>query len=587
MRTDRERLYDLQWKRPIPLVPRYLRQEVVERVGPTGDVLIPLDEESVVRAAARLAEDECEAVAVVLLHSYLNNAHEKRVAEIISTAYPSIDVYLSSEVDPQYREYERTSTTAFTAFVGPIVSRYLDNLRRGLVEDGFDDRRLSIMQSNGGTMKADIAHQRAGYLYGSGPAAGVVGAVNCATLSGFSRVVTMDMGGTSCDVSIAQDGRFSLKAEHEVEFQVPVRVPAVDVVSIGAGGGSIAHVDKGGALRVGPESAGAAPGPACYGWGGTRPTITDANVVLGRLSANTIGGGSVTISREAAAAAIREHIADPLSLSVIDAALGIIRIANAMMANAIREVSVARGDDPRDFVLLPFGGAGPLHASDVAQELDIPVILVPFSPGVLSALGCMMSNVRFDFMRSVLRVLSPTTVTEIRRIIDELHREAVAALEREGFGPQQRRLIVTADMRYVGQVHEVSVDLPENITSPEAMEDAFHAAHARLYGTPFPGHDIEVVNVRLGAIGLVDKPTWQPQQLDGDTSPTPVDHREVFFRADPEVAAIYWREALSPGQKLRGPAVLESMDSTILVSPDRTAFVDAYGSLVINGNVTS
>lgn len=583
MRTDRERLYDLQWRRPVPLIPRHLRLEIVERVGPTGDVLIPLDEDSVVVAAGQLVAAGCESIAISLLHSYLNDDHEHRAREIIQREFSDIDVYLSCEVDPQYREYERTSTTAFTAFVGPLVARYLTNLRSGLTEDGFDAKRLSIMQSNGGTMKADIAHKRAAYLFASGPAAGVVGAVNCATLSGFRRVITMDMGGTSCDVSIAQDGRFNLKAEHEVEYQVPVRAPAVDVVSIGAGGGSITKVDEGGALRVGPESAGAMPGPACYGRGGARPTITDANVALGRLSAATIGAGSVTISKEAAEEAIRSHVAAPLGLSVIDAALGIIRIANAMMANAIREVSVARGDDPRDFVLLPFGGAGPLHAADVANELDIPVILVPFSPGVLSALGCMMSDVRFDFMKSVLRPLSGASVHEMQQHVRSMQDEGDRALEKEGFGPDRRRSVVTADMRYVGQVHEVNVDLPDGSASPEEIAELFHGTHRRLYGTPFPGHEIEVVNLRVGVIGLVEKPAWEPIDVDKRPAAPAQDYREVYFATGPEQAAIYQRTALSPGDVLDGPAVIESMDSTVLISPDRGVLVDGYGSLVMRG----
>jgi N-methylhydantoinase A len=583
MRSDRERLYDLQWKRPEPFVERELRCEVVERVGPTGDVLIPLDENSVREAATFLAAKGCESIAVALLHSYTNPAHERRVGEIVAEVAPDVHVFLSSRVDPQYREYERTSTTVLTAFVGPLVERYFGDLSRGLVEDGFPEGRLSIMQSNGGTMKPQHARERAGLLFSSGPAAGVVGAVTAAKLSGYENVITIDMGGTSADVSIAKEGRFSLKTEHQVEFQIPLRAPSIDVVSIGAGGGSIAQVDSGGALRVGPESAGASPGPACYGRGGTQPTITDANLVLGRLPEGEIGGGTVEMSAALAATALIKHVAEPLGLDPAQAALGIVQIANAKMANAIREVSVARGDDPRDFALVAFGGAGALHAVEVADELEIPTVLVPESSGVLSAVGCMMSNVRFDQMRSVLSLLGDSTLERIAALAREMCEEIGASLAEEGFAEDRCEYLLSADMRYVGQVHEVNVDLPtEAMASAAAAAAAFHDAHARLYGAPFPGHDIEVVNVRLAGVGAVDGPVLrQVAPRDDDAPARRSSERTVIFATGETTAGVYQREELGPGHRIDGPAVIESMDCTTLITPNRFAVVDDYGSIVI------
>ena len=584
MRSDRERLYDLQWKRPEPFVERELRREVIERVGPTGEVLIPLDEESVCEAASFLAEQGCQSIAIALLHSHTNPQHERRAGEIVAEVAPDAHIFLSSRVDPQYREYERTSTTVLTAFVGPLVERYFGDLGEGLVEDGFPEGRLSIMQSNGGTMKPQHARERAGFLFASGPAAGVVGAVTAAKLSGFSNVITIDMGGTSADVSIAKDGRFSLKTEHHVEFQIPLRAPSIDVVSIGAGGGSLAQVDAGGALRVGPESAGAVPGPACYGRGGTRPTITDANLALGRLPEGEIGGGSVEMSADLALTALSEHVAQPLGLDVTLAALGIVQIANAKMANAIREVSVARGDDPRDFALVAFGGAGALHAVEVADELEIPTVLVPASSGVLSAVGCMMSNVRFDQMRSVLSLLDEQSLTRIGELLGEMRTEIAAALGAEGFADERREFLVSADMRYVGQVHEVNVDLPAAaLADATAAADAFHDAHTRLYGAPFPGHDIEVVTVRLAGVGAVDGP--ELREVAAVTGAGGIPHRSadrvVIFASGETTAGVYQRETLAPGHRIDGPAVIESMDCTTLITPNRFAVVDDYGSIVI------
>jgi N-methylhydantoinase A len=582
MRADRERLYDLSWRRPEPFVPRELRREVTERVGPTGDVLIPLDEDSVREAARFLAGEGCDSIAVALLHSHTNPEHERRVAELVEEVAPGVHVFLSSRVDPQYREYERTSTTVLTAFVGPLVERYFGDLARGIAEDGFPAERLSIMQSNGGTMKPQHARERAGFLFSSGPAAGVVGAVTAAKLSGYDRVITIDMGGTSADVSIAKDGRFSLKTEHHVEFQIPLRAPSIDVVSIGAGGGSIARVDAGGALRVGPESAGARPGPACYGHGGTEPTITDANLVLGRLPAGEIGGGTVVMSADLAVDAVTEHVAEPLGLSPEQAALGIVQIANAKMANAIREVSVARGEDPRDFALVAFGGAGALHAVEVAEELDIPTVLVPAASGVLSAVGCMMSDVRFDQMRSVLSLLGEDTLAAIDELVGEMRSEIAASLEEEGFEPERQAFLLSADMRYVGQVHEVNVDIPDEARgSAAAIADLFHDAHARLYGAPFPGHDIEVVNVRLAGVGKVEGPELRRVAANGHGDAPQPASRPVVFPGGEFTAGVFQREELEPGHRIEGPAVIESQESTTLITPNRFAVIDEYGSIVI------
>jgi N-methylhydantoinase A len=394
----------------------------------------------------------------------------------------------------------------------------------------------------------------------------------------------MDMGGTSCDVGSAVDGRFLLQSDREVEFQIPLRVPALDVVTIGAGGGSIARVDAGGALAVGPESAGASPGPACYGNGGTLPTVTDANVVLGRLRDGPIAGGAVEISSAAARDAVEQEVAAPLGLSVEAAALGILEIATAKMANAIREVSVSRGYDPRDFVLVAFGGAGPLHAGYVARELGVPRILVPKSPGILSAMGCMLSDVRFDYMKSILGTLDDATVNRMAEVVEDLRADGDSLLIEDGFAPPEKTFLYAADMRYLGQVHEVSVDLSSDTQewSAETIAELFNRAHEAHYGTPFAGQEIEVVNVRVAAIGTTPKPTWTPTEaVTSRGGLEPIERRRVTFREGEFECPIFDRETLASGDVLEGPAVIESLDSTVVVLPNATATVDAYKALLI------
>ena len=410
-RQERPSLYDWRIRRPEPLAPRRLRFEVAERVVHTGEVLTPLTGAEIDRVVARLAAADVDAIAVCLLHSYANPAHERALGEALRRSLPGVTVALSHEVLPEFKEYERMSTTAINAYVSPVMERYLRRLEHTISDAGLKSE-LYIMQSNGGTMGVETAIERPVHTIMSGPAAGVIGAAAIARQAGHANAISIDMGGTSFDVSLCYQGEVRQTQESEIE-RLPIRVPMVDVHTLGAGGGSIAWIDAGGALRVGPSSAGAVPGPACYGSGGTQATVTDANVVLGRLGESGLLGGAMPLDAALARMAVRERIADPLGIGVEEAAEGIVQVVNASMVKGIRVVSVSKGYDPREFCLVAFGGAGPLHASELAEEMDIPRVLVPVAPGVTSALGLLVADLRHDFARTVLRPGTDITPREL------------------------------------------------------------------------------------------------------------------------------------------------------------------------------
>ena len=399
-RQDRPDLYDWTIRRTEPIVPRRLRFEVTERVLHTGEVIEPVSDADVAGIVRRLEEEQVEAVAVCLLHSYAHPAHERQVGEAIRKALPDITLSISSEVAPEFKEYERMSTASINAFVAPVMERYLRSLQASIEAQGIDSD-LHIMQSNGGTMSADAAVEKPVHTILSGPAAGVIGSVGLAAQAGELNTISVDMGGTSFDISLCYQGEVRRTQDSEID-RLPIKVPMVDIHTLGAGGGSIAWIDPGGALRVGPHSAGAAPGPACYGQGGAEPTVTDANLLLGRLSQDAFLGGLMKLDIGLARDAVRDRIAEPLGLGLQEAAEGIVRVVNAGMIKGIRVVSVAKGYDPREFTLVTFGGAGPLHAAELASELNIPKVLVPIAPGVTSALGLLMADLRHDLVRTVL-----------------------------------------------------------------------------------------------------------------------------------------------------------------------------------------
>lgn len=572
-RQNRPALYDLQPSRPPPLVPKARRHEVPERLDAAGAVVTPLDEAAARRVAQTLVEQEVESVAVVFLHAYRNPEHEARVAAILRDDGLDAPITLSSELLPEYREYERTATTVVNAYVRPPVERYLSQLG-----DTVGRRSLRVMQSNGGTISPEVAGEEAARLALSGPAGGVVGALGVARRAldtDRPRLMTLDMGGTSADVALC-DGDVPRTAEHEIAG-VPLRLPSVDLHTVGAGGGSMARVDAGGSLRVGPQSAGAEPGPVCYGRGGTAPTVTDAHVVLGRLQPDRLLGGSDTL--DAAPDAAHDAVAalgEEVGLSPEEAALGILRVATARMERALRRISIERGYDPRNYTLVPFGGAGPLHGPALAAALGIKHLLVPPSPGVLSALGLLMADVVYDTSRAVLADASGLAADPGPL------RNAAAAAEQEVHTVLDEREDLTVtwelDLRYAGQSYELSVPAatPFDAQAVHNATEAFHERHRQRYGHANPEEPVKVVALRARG-SITTDPLSLPREPETNRprADAQIGTRPVWFDAEgPIDTPTYRRADLHHGHALDGPAVLQQYDTTIVVPPDWHAHVD-------------
>ncbi len=563
-RQNRPALYDLFADPPEPLVPARWRFEMNERVAHTGEVVRPLDPAEVEALVAPLRRERVEAVAVVLLFSFLNPEHERAVGHVLRRA--GFSVSLSCEVLPEFREYERTSTTVINAYVAPVLDHYLARLEATL---GADE--LRIMQSNGGSISAAEARRHAVRCILSGPAGGVVGARHVAEMAGFKHIITFDMGGTSTDVSLC-DGQVRVTTEATVGGH-PIRVPVIDIHTVGSGGGSIAWVDAGGALRVGPESAGADPGPACYGRG-DHPTVTDANLVLGRLVADYFLGGQMRLDEGRAWEAV-ECLGRWLGMGPVETALGIVRVANAHMERALRVISVERGHDPADFTLVSFGGAGGLHAADLARRLRIPRVLVPLHAATLSALGMLVADVVRDYTQTVML---PGTVSldELEAHFRPLVARGQAEVQREGIPPDRIVVERLLDVRYRGQSYELTVPFGAD---PLA---AFHAAHERLYGYANPGAPVEIVNLRVRAVGHVSRPPLRAFPRAGsDPSEALLERRQVHFAGGARRVPFYLGERLRAGHVLQGPAVILRPDTTILVGPQDLAEVDEYHNIII------
>ena len=577
-RQERPHVYDYTRVKPPPLVPREHRYEVRERIDAAGRVLVPLDEDSLGPTLASLQQDGIEAVAICFLHSYVNPDHEARTGAVVARWLPDVFLSLSCEVLPEFREFERLSTTAANAYIGPRMSRYLETLVGRLRDLGVSAAPHTI-HSNGGVMSLDTARRFPVRTCLSGPAAGVIGAAEAARQAGYPHIVTFDVGGTSTDVSLVRDStpRFSTR-RHVAGF--PIGVPMLDINVIGAGGGSIAAVDDAGALKVGPRSAGAVPGPVAYGLGGTEPTLTDANLVLGRLGARGLAGGSLAIDRDAAARAIADGIARPLAIDTTAAAAGIIRIAVANMARAIRAISTERGHDVADFALFAYGGAGPLHAGEVARECGLSRVVVPPEAGTACARGILMSDVSLDFVRSEICTLTEATWTDINHRIAAMIEEAGAWLETEKIHPERRHFRVVIDARYRGQNHEVRVVLGDRTTCPiDTFRDGFARAHRSEYGYLVQGRDIEIVNCRVQAIGAVVKADIHP--LLGGDPPRAMEYRRVWFQKDWCETPVYARSAVCADATVEGPAVIEEMSSTAIVWPWQRVRTDEAGNLII------
>jgi N-methylhydantoinase A len=597
-RQIRSRLYDVHLTKSPPLVSRRWSFGVCERLDASGQVLTPLDEDEVRHVARQLKQGGVEAVVCCLLHSYRNPLHEQRVAALVREEYPEAFLSVSADVCPEFREYLRASTTAVNAAVMPLVSRYLTALAARLHTLGIT-APFYVMQSSGGVMSWQTAQQKPVFMIESGPAAGVIAAGAVAERHGYRQVISFDMGGTTAKVGLIQDGQPRLSTEFEVGGQAitplgegrgsgyPVRTPVIDLIEVGAGGGSEAWIDAGGALRVGPQSAGASPGPVCYGQGGTVPTITDANLLLGRLNPAFFLGGEIALDIHASHQAILRQCAQPLGMEPLQAANGIIEIANAHMMGAMRLMSIQRGYDPRDFVLVAFGGAGPLHANALARELDIPTVLIPPSPGIASALGLLLTDIKHEFVATRQQLLSDLDPAALEALFADFVRQGERLLAGEGVEEARRRLLRSVDLRYQGQSHELSVSVPSGpltLQHLQSLHEQFHQTHARAYGYTAPEDPVELVNVRLTALGISPKPQLKVlAQGSGDVRAALKGQRQVWFTETSGFVScpILDRALLQWGDTIQGPVMIEELDATTVVHPGYQAHVDQYGNLLL------
>jgi N-methylhydantoinase A len=581
-RGNRPEAYDLFFHRHRPLVPRHLTREVGGRLLASGAEHEPLDRAGVEDACRRLAAEGVEAVAVCFLHSYANPEHEREAGAIVRRLLPGAYVSLSHEILREYREYERTSTTVVNAYVGPKVGGYVQSLARGLGGVGFRGE-LTIMQSNGGVMTPEVATGRPVAMMESGPVGGIIAAARVAASLGFANAISFDMGGTTAKASLIRDGEPSTASGYHVGGYAsghPVMVPVIDVIEVGAGGGSIAWIDDVGALKVGPRSAGADPGPVCYGAGGTEPTITDANLVLGRLDPGDFLGGQMALDAGGAERALRAKIAEPLGLSAAAAAQAIVDIAVSRMSLAVREVSVAKGHDPRDFALVASGGAGPLHVVAVARELSIPTVIVPRFPAHFSALGMLAADERHDVARTFYADLARVEFSALRDAIAEMRGEGLAGLRNRREVEERLQL----ELRYVGQ----EFTLPVPVTGAQlagadraAIRAAFDALYEKRYAHSSPREPVEIVNVRLAVIGK--RPRMEFPRLAEGASATPSATQQVLFPGSqaPVPCAVYARERLPAGARFAGPALVREHGTTTVMPPGTACRVAATGELIV------
>ncbi len=581
-RQARPDVYDFTAEKPAPVVPRDRRFEVEERLDERGRVETPLSDDDVRAVAGDLADAGVESVAVSLLFSFENPDHERRLAERLREEGVEASISLSSDVLPEIREYERTLATALNAALKPVMDRYVGRLDARADDLGVP-ADLRIMASSGGLIGAERARTAPVRTLLSGPAAGVQGAAHVAERAGVDDVITMDMGGTSCDVSVVRDGDPIVSSEVEVGAY-PVRVPMVEIHTIGAGGGSIAWIDDGGALRVGPRSAGAEPGPICYGRGGTEPTVTDAHLLLGRLDPDSMLSGDLSADADAVANAVRDRIADPLGMGVEEAAEGILNVANANMERALRVVSVERGHDPRGFALVAFGGAGPLHAVGLAAELDVPRVLVPRAAGVLSALGLLVTDHVHELSTSMVRPLDGIDATTLAEAYADFEREGRERLAAEGISDDRMSFQRSADLRYVGQSFDLRVPVPADLDGDalDTVAERFHAHHERRYGHASSDEPVELAAVRLRAVGRVPSPDLRavdPVGASDRIDDAIVEERPVVFDGRTHDARVYDRAQLPPAGSFDGPAIVEGEESTVVLPPETSATVDPYGTI--------
>ena len=578
-------IFDIFYDRPALLVPPHLTGEVAERVSAKGEILLALDEAALRATLRGLRDGAPEAIAVCLLFSFLAPAHEERVAAIIAEEMPGCAVSLSSDIVPQIREYYRLSTTVMNAYLEPILARYIGNLEKRLTGAGLTTRQTYIMQSNGGMATFAASAKKAVATVLSGPAGGITASVQTARTTGLLNLITFDMGGTSCDVALIKDGAAAVQNRGKIEGR-DIALPMIDINTVSAGGGTLARVDRFGQLEVGPQSAGAVPGPACYGRGGLEPTITDCNLVLGYLGQDNFLGGQMRLDAAAAHRAVQSHIADRLKLGVDEAAEGIVRIINVKMQEAIKAISTMRGHDLTGFHLLAFGGAGPLHACAIAAELGMAGVVVPLYPGVYSAMGLLMSDVAHDYVRSKLGSLRSLSADQIGVEFARLEKQARANLREEGFADGAIRIERALDMRYAGQGYEITIALDDSLSGDflPALRARFDETHKQMFGHTAPEEPVEIVSYRVRGIGKVPPvalPKHAPQgrALSGALRET----RKARFGGVTLNCPVYQRERLDAGVRFTGPAIVDQLDATTVIPPGAAARVDAFKNILIAG----
>jgi N-methylhydantoinase A len=578
----RPSLYDLSKQKPKSLIPDGLKCEVEERILYDGTVRTALNEENVREVVRYLKEQNVQAIAVCTLFSFINPKHEMRIKEIIKEEYPGVYVSTSSELVPEFREYSRMSTTVLNSYLGPVMEKYVHNFEKSIDSLGIKVAPY-VTQSNGSVISIAETIGCPIKTAVSGPSAGVIGATYIGNQCGIDKIITFDMGGTSIDVSLIKDGKASISNERLVEGY-PARIPMIDIVTIGAGGGSIARIDDGGALKVGPDSAGAIPGPACYMKGGKNACVTDANIVLGKLNQKKILGGRMDINIELAKKAITENICSKSNLNLDQAAAGIISVVNSNMVRAIRMVSVERGYDPREFTLMAFGGAGPLHACEVARDIGITSVLLPPSPGTLCSLGLLMADTKFDISRSNIMIAETANIPKVQEIFDKLVKEGNKLLDKEGVAEEDRRFTYVVECRYERQNYEIPIGVNGNFSQEvmNKMIDKFHEEHNRSYGYFNKKMRIQMVNYRVSAIGDIVKPNLTESPINPNAKVLkPIDVRNVLFDQEKKYIPtnIYNRSDFEPGCKIEGPAIIEQMDSTSVIPPNWSAYTDGFHNI--------
>ncbi len=577
-------IFDVMYDKPEPLVPPRRTGEVKERVDFRGNVLRPLDEAALRATVHELKAQDLESIAVCLLFSFLHPAHERRVREIVLEEIPDCSVSLSSEVLPQIREYYRLSTTVINAYLQPILARYIARLDGRLADAGVATRQKYIMQSNGGMATFAAAARRAVTTVLSGPAGGVTAGAHACRMIGLENVITFDMGGTSCDVALIKAGEPLVAGRGKIEGR-DLAMPMLDINTVSAGGGTIAAVDRFGALQVGPQSAGAVPGPACYGRGGELPTITDCNLVLGYLGEGNFLGGRMRLDAGKARDAIAVKVAGPLAVGVAAAAEGIIRIIDVKMEEAIKAISTMRGHDLRDFMLLAFGGAGPVHAGRIARDLGMAGVIVPLYPGVFSAIGLLMSDVKHDYIQSKMTLLSKVTPQDVNAMFERLAAQAMEELRGDGFARNQIRIERALDMRYAGQGYEITVPCPAQPLQPAALKElriSFDQQHKIMFGHMAPDEPVEIVSYRVHGLGLLP-PAEMPKFKRAGTSLMDAQRetRRVRFDGKELDCPVYQRERLDVGLRVTGPAILDQLDCTTVICPGQVARVDEWKNLIV------